>query len=116
MTETITREQLNEAINEFADKIMEALGGTVADEETKEPELTGTRFKAIGINGEEVEVDAVDIACGTVLTVGAVEYFRCYRHGGTGPWVRYTGESYDNNEFAAKMRTEYATPCVVHVG
>ena len=39
MPETITREQLNEAINEFADKIMEALGATVADEETSEPEL-----------------------------------------------------------------------------
>lgn len=116
MPETITREQLNEAINEFADKIMEALGATVADEETNEPELTGTRFKAIGLHGREEEVDAVDIAPGTLLTVGVIEYFRCHREGVTGPWVRYTGESYNNVQFAEEMRTAYATPHIVHVG
>ena len=116
MPETITREQLNEAINEFADKIMEALGATVTDEETVEPELTGTRFKAIDINGEEVEVNAVDVAPGTLLTVGAIEYFRCHREGVTGPWVRYTGGSYNNARFAEEMRTAYTTPRIVHVG
>lgn len=116
MPETITREQLNEAINEFADKIMEALGATVAGEETNKPEPTGTRFKAIDTNGEEVEMDAVDITPGTLLTVGLIEYFRCHREGVTGPWVRYTGESYNNVQFAEEMRTVCATPRIVHVG
>ena len=61
MPETITREQLNEAINEFADKIMEALGATIEDEEANEPEPTDTRFKAIDINGKGVEVDAENL-------------------------------------------------------
>ena len=29
---SLTREQLNEAINQFADKILETLGATVTDE------------------------------------------------------------------------------------
>lgn len=115
MPETITREQLNEAINEFADKIMEALGVTVADEETDEPELTGTRFKAIDINGEEVEVNAVDLPPGTVVGDGPLEYFRCYSGGETGPWVKYTGASFDHNEFAAEMR-KIPTPRIIHEG
>lgn len=114
-TNALTREQLNEAVNEFADKIMEALGVTVADEETGEPEPTGTRFKAIDINGEEVEVDAATVASGTVVADGPLEYFRCHMRGETGPWVKYTGASFDHNEFAAEMRN-IPTPRIVHRG
>ena len=35
---SLTREQLNEAINQFADKIMDALGATVTDEAEAEPD------------------------------------------------------------------------------
>lgn len=115
MPETITREQLNEAINEFADKIMEALGATVAGEETNKPEPTGTRFKAIDTNGEEVEMDAVDIVPGTLLTVGLIEYFRC-RSSREGDWMSFLGEWYTNEEFAEKVRNHSSLPTVVHWG
>lgn len=114
-TNTLTREQLNEAIEQFADKIMEALGATVSDEEASEPELTGTRFKAIDINGEEVEVDAATVASGTVVADGPLEYFRCHLRDETGPWVKYTGMSFGHDEFAAEMRA-IPTPHIVHRG
>lgn len=116
MPETITREQLNEAINEFADKIMGALGATLEGEEASEPELTGTRFKAVNINGEEVEVDAGNFPPGTVVVDDAYEYFRCHWNNGTGPWVRYTGRSYTHNEFAVEMRNTFPLPRIIHVG
>lgn len=116
MPETITREQLNEAINEFADKIMEALGATVADEETVKPELTGTRFKAIDTDGEEVEVDAARLDAGTVVADGPLEYFRCYADGEIGPWVKYTGTSFAHDDFAEEMRLTIPTPRIIHRG
>lgn len=116
MPETITREQLNEAINEFADKIMKVLRAAVADEEASEPELSGTRFKVLNAGGIAVYVDAANIAPGSVVTVGAVEYFRCIPDGGTGPWVRYSGESYNHEEFAAEMRNAYPRPHIIHEG
>lgn len=116
MPETITREQLNDAIEEFANKIMEALGATTADEETSEPELTGTYFKVRNLNGDEIEVDAVDVSSGTVIADGAFEYFRCYAHEGTGPWVRYNGASYSHEQFASEMRDTLIMPRIVHYG
>lgn len=113
---SLTREQLNEAINQFADKIMDALGATVADGETTEPELSGTRFKAFNTGGIAEDVDAVNLVPGSVVVRGVVEYFRCYPDGETGPWVRYSGESYNHEEFAEKMRNANEPPRIVHNG
>lgn len=116
-TASLTREQLNEAINEFADKIMETLGADVTDEETtSEPELTGTRFKAINLNGDVVELDAKNVNVGTLVADGRFECFRCIPDGRTGPWVRYSGESYSHEAFAAEMRDCCMPPRIVHEG
>ena len=116
-TASLTREQLNDIIEQFANKIMETLGADVTDEETtSEPELTGTRFKATNLNGDMVELDAEDVNIGTLVADGAFEYFRCTQDGMTGPWVRYSGQSYSHEEFAARMRIAYAQPRIVHEG
>lgn len=115
-TNTLTREQLNEAIGEFADKIMEALGANVADEESSEPELTGTRFKVIDINGAERMMDAASISGGTLVVEEAYEYFRCYAESAAGPWVKYTGRRLTHDEFAAEMRAADNIPRIVHEG
>lgn len=113
---SLTREQLDEAINEFADKIMEALGAAVADEETAEPELSGTRFKVINLAGDEMELDAEDISSGTLVMDIAFEYFRCGPQSATGPWVKFTGNSLTHEEFAAAMRAAASTPRIAHWG
>lgn len=116
-TASLTREQLNEAINEFANKIMETLGADVTDEETtSEPELTGTRFKATDLNGDMVELDAKGVSVGTLVADGVFEYFRCLPDGEAGPWVRYSGQSYSHEEFAAEMRGCATPPRIVHAG
>ena len=115
---TFTRAQLNEAINEFADKITEALGATVTDEAETEPELAGTHFKVIDLDGEELVVDATDIACGTLVLDGLFEYFRCNAgmFGNIHPWMRYDGMGLTHKEFAAEMRDADTRPRIAHWG
>lgn len=116
-TNTLTREQLNEAIEQFADKIMEALGANVADEESSKPELTGTRFKVIDINGVERTVDATEIGAGTLIVEDVFEYFLCHTSSNVNdPWVRYSGRTYSHTEFAEEMRNADSTPRIVHAG
>lgn len=116
-TLNITREQLNEAIGKFADVFLNDLGVTVADEEPSEPELTGTRFKAIDINGVERVMDAECLNGGTLVVVGVCEYFRCYGVGDEHhPWVYYSGTSYTNERFASRMRASDNIPRIVHEG
>lgn len=116
-TASLTREQLNEAIEQFANKIMEALGATVTDEEAmSEAELSGTRFKATNLNGHVVELNAENMSVGTLVADGCIEFFRCIGDGETGPWVRYSGESYSHEEFAQEMRDAHTPPCIIHEG
>lgn len=115
-TTSLTREQLNEAISEFADKIMEALDATVTDEAAGEPELTGTKFKAIDINGEERVMDAQDINSGTLVLDGPFEIFCCSTSWGGNSWMRYNGRQLTHEEFAAEMRDADSLPRIVHVG
>lgn len=115
-TASLTREQLNEAINQFADKIMDALGATVADEEATEPELSGTRFKVIDLDGNECAVDAQLIDSGTLITDGPFEIFRCSMGFGSKPWMRYNGRPLTHEEFAAEMRDAASTPRIIHEG
>lgn len=117
-TTSLTREQLNEAIGEFADKIMEALGATVTDEAETEPELADTYFKVIDTDDEELVVDAANIPCGTLVTRGVAEYFR-YSLGeqdSSCSWMRYNGRQLSHEEFAAEMRAAPHTPRIVHWG
>ena len=114
---SLTREQLNEAINEFADKIMDALGATVTDEETSEPELTGTKFKAYNMDGDLQEMDANLVNHGTLIVDSVVEYFRVGTLRNTAnPWVCYNGEQLTNEGFAERMREQPAPPRIVHNG
>lgn len=115
-TLNITREQVNEAIGKFADVFLNDLGVAIADEEPSEPELTGTQFKAIDINGVERIVDAKIIEAGTLITHGALEHFRVIAGGDIKPWVRYSGEQLTHVDFAEKMRTSDFIPRIIHEG
>lgn len=117
-TTSLTREQLNEAIGEFADKIMEALGATVTDEAETEPELADTYFKVIDTDDEELVVDAANIPCGTLVTRGVIEYFlySLGERGSSCSWMCYNGRQLSREEFAAEMRAAPHTPRIVHWG
>lgn len=116
-TTSLTREQLNEAIEQFANRIMEALGANVADEEASEPELAGTHFKVIDLGGVECVANATTLAPGTVIMADIFEYFCC--DGGLsacGPWVRYNGRELTYEQFAEEMRNRDTLPRIIHRG
>lgn len=116
-TTSLAREQLNEAMEQFANKIMEVLRADALDEETGEPELTGTHFKAVDADNVERVVDAESFSVGTLIADGPFEYFRCIPNGGaTGPWIRYTGDTYTHAKFAEEMRSFGRPPRIVHEG
>lgn len=116
-TASLTREQLNEAMEQFSNKIMELLGADALDEETGEPEITGTSFKAIDITGEECVVDATQFAVGTLIVDSPFEYFRCTASEWCpGPWIRYTGRSLSHADFAEEMRNCDTLPRIIHEG
>lgn len=111
---SLTREQLNEAINQFADKIMDALGATVTDE--AEAELTGAQFKVRDLEGDLQVMDAREVECGTLVADGPFEYFRCAIEYGDNKWVRYNGRMLSHEEFAEEMRDLITPPRIVHNG
>lgn len=115
-TTSLTREQLNEAIEQFADKIMEALDVTVTDEEATESELSGTRFMVINLDGRECVVDAELIGSGTLIMDGPFEFFRCGTGFDSKPWMRYNGRQFTHEEFAQEMRDADTLPRIVHQG
>jgi hypothetical protein len=115
-TASFTREQLNDVIEQFVNKIMESLGANAADKETSEPELTGTNFKAIDTDGEECIMDALEIDSGTLIADGPFEIFCCSTGFSNKPWIRYNGRQLSNEEFAAEMREAPDTPRIIHKG
>lgn len=108
-------ERVNEAIEQFANNIMQAFG--ITDEEASEPELTGTSFKVIDIDGEERIMNAENFNVGTLIAEGPFEYFRVtVGVNYPAPWIRYSGSEFNHAEFAEEMRLSDILPRIIHHG
>lgn len=118
MSETITRERLNEIVNQLATVILGALDAAPTDEEDSsesETAATDTRILARNKDGEMETVDVADMQSGTLILLDYAEYFRS-RLSGEGDWMSFSGEWYTNEEFAEKVRNHSALPTVAHWG
>lgn len=118
MPETITRERLNEIVNQLATAILCALDAAPTDgEDSSESETAAidTRIQ-VRTEGEKTEtMDVADMQSGTLIVMGYAEYFRC-RPAQEGDWMSFSGEWYTNEEFAEKMHNTVGMPRVVHWG
>lgn len=118
MPETITRERLNEIVNQLATAILGALDAAPTggeDSSESETAIVDTRILA-RTEGEKTEtVDVADMQSGTLILLGFAEYFRS-RSSQEGDWMSFSGEWYTNEEFAEKARDHAALPRVVHWG
>lgn len=118
MSETITRERLNEIVNQLATVILGALDAAPTggeDSSESETAIVGTRILARNNDGETETVDVADMQSGSLILLDFAEYFRS-RLAGEGDWMSFSGEWYTNEEFAEKVRNHSTLPRVVHWG
>lgn len=118
MFETITRERLNEIVNQLATVILGALDAAPAggeDSSESETAIVDTRILARTEDGRTETVDVADVQSGTLILLSFVEYFRC-RPSQEGDWMSFSGEWYTNEEFAEKARNHSSLPTVAHWG
>nr|DAU01065.1 MAG TPA: hypothetical protein [Caudoviricetes sp.] len=118
MSETITRERLNEIVNQLATVILGALdaaptGGEYSSE--SETAIVDTRILARTKDEKTETVDVADMQSGTLILLGFAEYFRC-RSSQEGDWMSFSGEWYTNEEFVEKVHNIACMPMVVHWG
>lgn len=118
MTETITRERLNEIVNQAVTEVLDALDVALADGEASsesEAVATDTRFLALTKDGETETVDVADMQSGTLVLLDYAEYFRS-RLSQYGDWMSFSGDWYTDEEFVEKVRDHASLPTVVHWG
>lgn len=118
MTETITRERLNEIVNQVVTEVLDALDVAPTDEEASsksEAVAIGTKFLARTEDEKTETVDAANMQSGTLILLDYAEYFHS-RLAEEGDWMSYAGEWYTDEEFAEKVRNHTALPTVVHWG
>ena len=118
MTEVISRERLNEIIDQFATAILDALEtGPTTEEGSSEPEMAvpDTKFMALTMDEKPEVVDAAELQSGTLILLNYAEYFHC-RLAQDGDWMSYSGEWYTDEELAEKLRNELCQPRLIHWG
>lgn len=118
MLETITREQLNEIVNQAVTEVLDALDVALADGATSsdsEEAAADTKFLALTKDGETETVDVADLQSGTLVLLDYAEYFRS-RLGGEGDWMSFSGDWYTDEEFVEKVRNHASLPMIVHWG
>lgn len=118
MPEVISRERLNEIIDQFATAILDALEtGPTTEEGSSESEMAvpDTKFMALTMDEKPEVVDAADLPSGALILLNFCEFFHV-RLSSNGDWMSYLGEWFTDEEFAEKMRDHASLPTVVHWG
>lgn len=118
MPETITRERLNEIVNQLVTAILNALDAAPTDGEVSsesETAATDTRILALTEDEKTETVDIADLQSGALILLNYAEYFHS-RLAHEGDWMSYSGEWYTDEEFAEKVRDCTALPTIVHWG
>lgn len=118
MPETITRERLNEIVNQAVTEVLDALDVALADGEASsesEAVAADTKFLALTKDGETETVDIADLQSGTLILLDYAEYFRS-RLAPDGNWMSFSGDWYTDEEFVEKVRNHASLPTIVHWG
>lgn len=118
MPETITRERLNEIVNQAVTEVLDALDVALADGEASsesEAVAADTKFLALTKDGETETVDVADLQSGTLILLDYVEYFRS-RLAPDGDWMTFSGDWYTDEEFVEKVLNHASLPTIVHWG
>lgn len=98
------------------DKLLEGISTLVRSEFEDGPKLRGTEFQILDRNLETTVVDAKSFSSGVLINMGGWEVFCFTNSEFERRWISYSGEIYDDYEFAELARKYNGKVMVIHGG
>lgn len=98
------------------DKLLEGISTLVRSEFEDSPKLSGTQFQILDRNLKTAVVDAKSFSAGVLMNMGGWEAFCILNSEFERRWITYSGEIYDDYEFAEVARECNGKVMVIHGG
>ena len=98
------------------DKLLEGISTLVRSELEDNPELGGTQFQILDSDLNTIVVDATNFSSGVLMNMGGWEVFCILNSEFERRWIAYSGEIYDDYEFAELARKCNGKVMVIHGG
>lgn len=98
------------------DKLLEGISTLVRGELEDNPKLSGTEFQILDRDLNTVVVDATSFSSGVLMNIGGWEVFCILNSKFERRWIAYSGEVYDDYEFAELARKCNGKVMVIHGG
>lgn len=98
------------------DKLLEGISTLVRSELEDNPELRGTQFQILDRDLNITVVDATSFSSGVLMNMGGWEVFCILNSEFERRWIAYSGEIYNDYEFAELARKCNGKVMVIHGG
>lgn len=108
MTNNERQKKIDEAVEEFRQKLNEAYNDNA--------ELTGTQVRVINFDLETSIEDLEYFRSGTLLNCGGWEAFRFVNNNQEYAWMTFNGEQLSDEQLADLMRHNGSNAMVIHEG
>lgn len=96
------------------DKLLEGISTLVHSELEDNPELSGTQFQILDRDLNTTVVDATSFSSGVLMNMGGWEVFCILNSKFERRWIAYSGEIYNDYEFAELARKCNGMVMVIH--
>lgn len=98
------------------DKLLEGISTLVRSELEDSPKLSGTQFQILDRDLNTAVVDAKSFSSGALMNMGGWEAFCTLNSEFERCWITYSGEIYNDYEFAELARKCNGKVMVIHGG
>ena len=98
------------------DKLLEGISTLVRSELEDSPKLRGTEFQILDKDLNTTVVDATSFSPGVLMNMGGWEVFCILNSAFERRWIAYSGEIYNDYEFAELARKCNGKVMVIHSG
>ena len=98
------------------DKLLEGISTLVRSELEDSPKLSGTQFQILDRDLNTTVVDATSFSSGVLMNMGGWEVFCILNSKSERRWIAYSGEIYNDYEFAELARKCNGKVMVIHGG
>lgn len=98
------------------DKLLEGISTLVRSELEDSLKLSGTQFQILDKDLNTIVVDATSFSSGVLMNMGGWEVFCIHNSEFERRWIAYSGEIYNDYEFAELARKCNGKVMVIHGG